>query len=141
VQHYGYKYDYAARFIDHNHCLGAMPSWLEALCDKLCNDKIFSIKPDQIIINEYMPGQGIAPHIDRISCFSDTIASLSLLSQCEMDFTDNTAHHAIMLYPRSLLILKNQARYIWHHGIKHRKSDGRMARTRRISLTFRKVVV
>ena len=88
-----------------------------------------------------MPGQGIAPHIDCIPCFSDTICSLSLGSSCVMELTNNEVKRSIMLKPRSLLILKNDARYKWKHGIAPRKSDNKIARNRRISLTFRKVIL
>jgi len=39
-----------------------------------------------MIANEYLPGQGISAHVDCVPCFSDRIASLSLLSPCEMVF-------------------------------------------------------
>lgn len=141
VQHYGYKYDYKSRVIDQSYSLGELPCWLDILCNKLCDDHIFNGKPDQIIVNEYMPGQGIAPHIDCIPCFSDTICSLSLASPCVMDLIKQDINKAITLQPRSLLVFQNEARYQWHHGIQPRKSDNSVKRQRRISLTFRKVML
>jgi alkylated DNA repair dioxygenase AlkB len=41
---------------------------------------------DQLIINEYMPGQGINKHVDRIDIFENYICSLSLGSDCVMTF-------------------------------------------------------
>lgn len=41
---------------------------------------------DQLIINEYTPGQGINPHIDNPTLFSSPIVSLSLGSDCVMEF-------------------------------------------------------
>ena len=35
-------------------------------------------------VNEYLPGQGIAQHVDCVPCFGGTVASLSLLSPCTM---------------------------------------------------------
>src|SRR4051812_5243234 len=64
TQHYGYKYNYTSKSIDSSYYLGKMPYWLDALCNKLYADAIFIAKPDQVIINEYTPGQGIAAHID-----------------------------------------------------------------------------
>ncbi|KJW03265.1 putative alkylated DNA repair protein [Rickettsia endosymbiont of Ixodes pacificus] len=58
-----------------------------------------------------MPGQGIASHIDCIPCFSDTICSLSLSGGCVMELTNYKEKRFIALQPRSLLILKNEARY------------------------------
>jgi alkylated DNA repair dioxygenase AlkB len=141
TQHYGYKYDYKSRSIDQYHYLGLVPEWLDLLCDKLYNSKIFDQKPDQVIVNEYMPGQGIAPHIDCVPCFSDIICSLSLHSACVMDFSKGSIKHSMTLQPRSLLVLKSDARYQWRHAIAPRKSDNKIARSRRVSLTFRKVIL
>ena len=42
--------------------------------------------PDQLIVNEYQPGQGISAHIDCEPCFKNTIVTVSLGSVYEMDF-------------------------------------------------------
>lgn len=141
TQHYGYKYDYTSKSIDPSYYLDIIPAWLNTLCDQLYNEGIFEAKPDQVIVNEYMPGQGIAAHIDCIPCFSNTICSLSLASHCMMDFINSDIKHSIMLESRSLLILQDDARYKWKHGISPRKSDNGTKRQRRISLTFRKILM
>lgn len=142
TQHYGYKYDYTAKFIDPSYHLGDIPDWINELCYQLCSKSIFIAKPDQVIINEYTPGQGIVSHIDCVPCFGGTICSLSLASGCIMDLTnDSGTKKAIYLERRSLLILQGDARYKWKHGIAARKSDNGVKRQRRISLTFRKVIV
>lgn len=141
TQHYGYKYDYTARSLDASYYLGVMPYWIDELCSKLHRDAIFNKKPDQVIINEYMPGQGIASHIDCVPCFENSICSLSLVSGYIMDLTNDNVKKSIYLEPRSLLILKGDARYKWKHGIAARKSDNGVKRQRRISLTFRKVIL
>ena len=103
---------------------------------------------DQVIVNEYEPGQGISNHIDCEPCFQGTIVSLSLGSGCFMDFTnkfDKTKKIPVWLAPRSIVILKDEARYEWLHGIAARKSDKlngyKHDRRRRVSLTFRKVII
>ncbi len=58
-----------------------------------------------------------------------------------MELTNDKTKHAILLKPRSLLVFKNEARYKWQHGIAARKSDNKIIRNRRISLTFRKVIL
>lgn len=141
TQHYGYKYDYTARSVNASYYLGGMPYWVDELCSKLRSDRIFIEKPDQVIINEYIPGQGIAIHIDCVPCFTGTICSLSLESGCVMDLSWGDIKRCINLEPRSLLILKDDARYKWKHGIAVRKSDNGVRRQRRISLTFRKVIL
>lgn len=141
TQHYGYKYDYSARFIDSSYYIGEIPDWIDKLCHRLYSECIFMDKPDQVIINEYIPGQGIAPHIDCVQCFTDTICSLSLSSGCAMDLSNGNIKKSIYLDSRSLLILKGDARYKWKHEIKKRKNDSGLKRQRRISLTFRKVIL
>lgn len=153
VQHYGYKYDYKARKVSRDMRIDDLPEWLEKLSEKLHEDGHMPEVADQVIINEYMPGQGIAAHIDCEPCFKDTIASLSLGSGCVMDFTnkdDKTKKIPVWLASRSLIVLKDDARYKWLHGIAPRKTDPRNAdmqdgkrqeRGRRISLTFRKVII
>ena len=87
VQHYGYKYDYKARKVNLNMRIGKLPEWLKRLSEKLHEDGHMPEVADQVIVNEYKSGQGIAGHIDCEPCFEDTIASLSLGSGCVMDFT------------------------------------------------------
>lgn len=146
VQHYGYRYDYKARSVAPESRLGPLPEWLSPYCDHLCADGFFPQLPDQVIVNEYQPGQGIAPHIDCVPCFTDTIASLSLGSSCVMEFThvETREEIPVLLEPRSLVVLTGDARYRWQHAIPHRKTDrynGHIfQRGRRLSLTFRKVI-
>jgi alkylated DNA repair dioxygenase AlkB len=147
VQHYGYRYDYTARQVTADLYLGALPNWLQSLATRLHYEGLFATPPDQVIVNEYQPSQGIAPHVDCIPCFGDTIASLSLDSGCLMDFThSNTAQKTSLFLPsRSLLMLQGDARYHWQHGIAKRKSDVvdgvKIQRGRRVSLTFRNVTL
>ena len=146
VQHFGYKYDYKARTVNNDAYLGPLPDWLSLLCQKLC-DGIFSSTPDQVIVNEYLPGQGISAHIDCVPCFADTIASLSLGSSCSMEFANSKTGEkkSFILEERSLIVLSGLARYEWQHAIPGRKSDIingiKTERGRRVSLTFRNVVL
>lgn len=143
VQHYGYKYDYTSNIIDKNINLGDIPDWLSLLSKRLFAEEIFKRAPDQIIINEYLPGQGIRPHTDCIPCFEETICSLSLLSPCLMELAKNEEKTSIYLENRSLLILSGPARFQWEHGISNRKYDiingEKILRNRRVSITFRKI--
>ncbi len=143
VQHYGYKYNYTARKITSDHYIGTIPDWLLSICKKLLEDKIFKIIPDQVIINEYLPGQGISPHIDCIPCFAEVICSLSLISLCVMEFI-REEKIPMLLEPRSLVILSSESRYHWKHGIAARQVDIhagiKIPRQRRLSITFRKII-
>ena len=141
VQHYGYRYDYKARKVDASMYLGPLPSWAQVLAARVLHDGhvIF----DQVIVNEYEPGQGIDRHVDCLPCFEDTIVSLSLGSACVMKFTHPAVGGVcdIVLEPRSLLVLQGPARREWRHEIPRRKTDrlgGAVTpRARRVSLTFR----
>src|SRR5687767_14725387 len=79
---------------------------------------------DQMLVNEYLPGQGIALHRDYLP-FDRTVVSLSLLAPCVMDFRDDrsSGRESLLLEPRSLLVLSDEARFQWQHGIARRKND------------------
>lgn len=147
VQHYGYKYDYKARTVNDDEYLGSLPDWQLPLCHELHRKQLFSSVPDQVIINEYMPGQGISAHVDCVPCFSDTIASLSLGSSAIMQFANPVTGEKkdVFLEERSLAVFADEARYEWTHCIPARKSDKvdgfKIERGRRVSLTFRKVIL
>ena len=155
VQHYGFKYDYKARKIDSSMHLGPLPDWLipfeERVRDKTAEllnvDHVF----DQAIINEYEPGQGISPHVDCEPCFGEVVATLSLNSDAQMDFSRPTLGEKIskLLETNRLAILTGQVRHEWQHSIPARKSDpadtsfnrGVNKRKRRVSVTFRSVLL
>lgn len=146
VQHYGWRYDYRARSVQAKSKLGPIPAWLEEECDRLSGDGWFEAAPDQVIANEYLPGQGIAAHVDCVPCFGPVIASLTLGAQCEMVFAKraDAEKRTCILAPRGLLVLSGPARFDWTHAIPPRKSDlvdgRRMRRARRVSLTYRSVI-
>lgn len=147
VQHYGYRYDYKARQARREDYLGPLPDLFQHLAERLTSEGHFQSVPDQVIINEYQPGQGISAHVDCLPCFGETIASLSLLSACVMRFASqrSSRHKDILLQPDSLLVMAGEARHDWSHAIPARKTDlvegQKSQRTRRISLTFRQMRV
>jgi alkylated DNA repair dioxygenase AlkB len=147
VQHYGYIYDYRKRTVEKEMYLGGLPEWGQRLAEQFQNAGFTSWRADQVIVNEYFPGQGIAAHIDCEPCFEDTIFSLSLGSACVMDFTrvSDNYHEPLLLERGSLLVMAEESRYDWKHGIAARKSDAWQGKTlergRRLSLTFRKVIL
>ena len=134
VQHYGKEYVYTTRTLRD---AAPIPDIFRELAAWL------AIRADQIIVNKYEPGQGIAPHIDNLSLFGDTVSSLSLGSATAMEFTRGRDRREIILRPRSLLTLTGAARYQWTHSIPRRKADavnGRVwFRETRISITFRTI--
>ena len=152
VMHFGYKYDYTSRRLDETARIGPLPEWLAQLSNTVHEVASTEAKqlldPDQpfeqAIINEYLPGQGIAPHIDR-DCFGPLVATVSLGSAVNMDFCcDSTGdEHVQRLVPRSLVLLYDDARLKWRHGIAKRHSDTwnrqKIKRQRRVSITFRTI--
>ena len=134
VQHYGYLYDYRSTTV--NKSLDPIPDWLDPIHDRLIKEEII-VKPfEQLIINEYLPGQGIGKHSDS-PVFGNTIISLSLGSPCQMIFKSKISDEEpikINLQPRTLLMMQGPARYQWTHQIPGTKRDRHGTR---ISLTFR----
>lgn len=141
TQQYGYKYDYGARRLTD---APTIPAFLIDQICRLIDDGLMISVPDQCIINEYTPGQGISPHIDHPLLFDDEIASISLGSPCIMEFNiDGDAEERIYLRRRSLLVMKGEARSKYKHSIPARTYDCidgvRYKRETRISITFRTI--
>ncbi len=133
TQHYGWRYDYTDRGV--REPAAPIPSeFLEAIG----YDDV-----DQIIVNEYQPGQGISTHIDRTDAFGGSIVVLSLLSTVPMVFALGDQQNTAWLERRSIAIMTMEARYEWTHCIPARKSDEkdgvRVARQRRVSITYRQL--
>lgn len=146
VQHYGYQYDYKSGLLASSNYLGALPNWLQNIASRLEGDRLTANIPDQVIINEYQPGQGIINHLDCIPCFGKIIITLSLASPCLMNFThaQTSEQLPLLLLPGSLIVMQKAARYEWQHGIAAQTKDNyqgkEITRTRRVSLTFREVL-
>ena len=149
VQHYGWRYDYKARQIDPSMRLGPLPGWAKDVARRLFSDGYLPQLPDQVIVNEYRGNQGISRHVDSQS-FADGIATISLLESWEMVFREKGTRRKVgqVLDRRSVAVMKGDARYRWTHEIPQRKFEtrkdngsARVPRGRRISLTFRKVIV
>ena len=157
VQHYGWKYDYASRFVTDDMQIGPLPSFIRDIALRLRDRGWFQRTPDQVIVNEYDPAkkQGIAPHVDR-ECFGPTVATLSLGDAWPMQFAATNRYRRpgaqegakderveLVLDVGSILVLRGDSRSKWTHGIAARRTDNpgpnRRARRRRVSVTFRTV--
>jgi alkylated DNA repair dioxygenase AlkB len=101
-----------------------IPLWGRRLAERLFADGVTDTPFDQMLVNEYLPGQGIALHRDH-EPFGRTVVSLSLLSPCVMDFRHRPTgrRERLLLEARSLLVLSDGARWDWEHGIAARKKD------------------
>ncbi|RWS28086.1 hypothetical protein B4U80_00034, partial [Leptotrombidium deliense] len=123
-----------------------LPIWLEIYCKKLAVANVFDGHiPNHILINEYLPGQGIMPHEDG-SLFYPTVATVNLGSHSVVNFykkgetqelvpdyltEDNAGDYmnnkqilfSLLVQPRSLLILKEDAYKNYMHGIQEISKD------------------
>ena len=156
VQHYGYRYNYSTRKVEvcdtgilDKLCLPLMKyNWTYSeLYDGSMDVEEYNdgcIHPNQVIVNEYNPGEGISAHVDA-DCFGDRIVVLSLGSGTVLRFThvDTGEEESYYIPPRSLLIMEGDARTKWKHEIPKRRSDmvdGKfIPRERRVSITYRTV--
>ncbi|OCB87225.1 hypothetical protein A7U60_g5742 [Sanghuangporus baumii] len=98
----------------------------------------------QAILNHYMPGEGIAPHVDLLNRYGDGIVGVSLHDGTVMDFSKMSNSDAqsilhngsgrdlrdraresynVYLPERSVFVLTGEARYKWTHGIARRSED------------------
>ena len=148
VQHYGWRYDYKARTITPDMYLGPLPDWITSIAKRLHDEtKLFDRIPEQVIVNEYEPGQGIALHADK-DCFGEAVATISLCDDWEMKFRPVKGiadeDKTILLQRGSALILTGESRFLWMHGIDKRKRErdeySQRERRRRVSVTFRTVI-
>ncbi|XP_026479271.1 alkylated DNA repair protein alkB homolog 8-like [Ctenocephalides felis] len=126
VKHYGFEFYYDTNNVDRNKPLEEkIPEQCDIIWERLKEMKIdVPHKVDQLTVNMYKPGQGIPPHVDTHSAFESPIYSLSLGSDVVMEFRNNlNQHYSVHLPQRSLLIMDNESRYNWTHGITPRTMD------------------
>ena len=129
VKHYGYEFSYVTNDIDPETPLEeGIPDLCQAMARRALAAGHTDVEPDQLTVNRYLPGQGIPAHVDTHHCCTRTILSLSLGSGVVMNFkrTETGADSAavpVWLPPRSLLVMSDEARYAWSHGITPRHYD------------------
>ena len=147
VAHFGFKYRYPASGIDVDNPISS-PVWMVELSKKVeehikCKNGLLS----QLTVNEYQPGQGIAPHFDCFDTIGEPLCTVSLGCDAAMSFNnpDTQMTVEILLRRRSIAILTGDSRYVWTHAIPKRKTDAfqkkgkPISRGTRLSLTLRNV--
>jgi alkylated DNA repair dioxygenase AlkB len=145
LQYYGYRNELEAPYSLIKFPV-AMPPLMQKLSQNLVEQKIVSLQPDQVIINEYTPGEGIRPHKDR-NYFENQICGVNLGSDCIMRFAKVSGGDVVdvEIPRRSVYVMQDEARYKWNHSIPPRKKDivdGNVKhRERRLSITYRKVIM
>ena len=141
IRFYGHLYDHAKGCL---YRIGLLPAWAASLAERLTHDRLMPYVADQLIVTEYDPGEGIRPHIDA-PLFADVIVGVTLGSTCVMEFLrQGHATEEVLLEPGSAVVFAGDARQEWQHAIPARTSDDwrgrRLRRSRRVSLTFRKML-
>ena len=134
-----------------------LPPYLAKLGSKLTSIGLFTQQQpsNHVLINEYVPGQGIMAHTDG-PAYMPVAAIVSLHSSVLFDLhRDGVVVASLWAVPGSLIVLRNDAYQLFHHGIAARKTDyvdhdvvlnknlapphtSVVARQRRVSLTFRR---
>ncbi|KAJ8725229.1 hypothetical protein PYW07_016187 [Mythimna separata] len=157
VRHFGYEFRYGSNDVDlNNPLIEKIPEECDVLWKRLKEQGLDVGVPDQLTVNKYSPGQGIPSHVDKHSPFGDTILSVSLGSNVVMDWKHHSGKYVpTIVQARSLLVMQDEARYDWQHGIQPRNWDpvienrvensrnikvitsDTVPRDTRISLTFR----
>ena len=82
---------------------------------------------NQMIVNQYEPGEGLAPHVD-LHAFADGVAVVSLRSTVVMDMypprgSSCCSSTPVWLRPGDVMFLSRAARWEWSHGIAARVAD------------------
>ncbi|KAL4237620.1 Alpha-ketoglutarate-dependent dioxygenase alkB 6 [Mactra antiquata] len=120
-----------------------LPEWLKVYTKKISSMGIFDEKEaNHVLVNEYLPGQGIMPHEDG-PLFYPTVSTISLGSHTVLDFysplQDSTKEDgdlvsssssyesrymcSVLLQPRSLILVRDDMYKVNLHGIAERKED------------------
>lgn len=112
------------------------PKWLDDVCLKVKVLGVFGdCTPNHVLVNEYMPGQGIFPHTDGPLYFP-VVTTISLGSHTLLDFyrpiitdteektsLESRYHCSILLEPRSLVMVTGEMYTRYLHGIAERDAD------------------
>ncbi|XP_050421535.1 alpha-ketoglutarate-dependent dioxygenase alkB homolog 6 [Adelges cooleyi] len=113
-----------------------IPDWLNGFVKQIDRLGVFpsTNQPNHVLVNEYLPGQGIMPHLDG-SLFYPTVTTISCGSHTILNFYAapkqdggngtllNKKVYSIYLERRSLLILRESMYNDYLHGIEEIKED------------------
>jgi len=121
-----------------------VPSLFQVLAQRLFDEGLVLAVPDHVLLNEYLPGQGIAAHLDEMPHPESQVVTISLLDTYPMEFAKigGKEIYEVRLERRSVAVMSGPSRTEWTHEIVKRKADviqggGRRVRGRRISITYR----
>nr|XP_022903801.1 alpha-ketoglutarate-dependent dioxygenase alkB homolog 6 [Onthophagus taurus] len=105
-----------------------IPSWLDVYLDRVSKLNVFNgQRANHVLINEYLPGQGIMPHLDG-SLFYPTITTITCGSHGILEFLDDYYGSRIpicslLLERYSLVILQGEMYGKYLHCINEVEED------------------
>ncbi|XP_014253969.1 alpha-ketoglutarate-dependent dioxygenase alkB homolog 6 [Cimex lectularius] len=110
-----------------------LPDWLKFYVDRVNELGVFgnNIKANHVLVNEYLPGQGIMPHEDgplfyptivTINCGSHTVLKFQKKRHDE-DKKESEKPISMFLEPRSLIIVKDSMYQNYLHSIEEIYED------------------
>jgi alkylated DNA repair dioxygenase AlkB len=139
VIHYGWSYPYNGGKLEQT---TPIPDMIKPIMAKLSSiEQLKDFKPNQVIVNEYKPGQGIAFHTDDMVKSGPIIVCITVGDGAEMEFSrQGMDNYKVYTEPGSLYIMSGESRNKWKHCMRRRKSDGRRPRGTRVSITFREAI-
>ena len=131
VAHFGYYYSYDRTGLKE---APPIPLDLKKLAsveriNKLINLDINSF--DQVIINEYNPGQQIAYHTDHTKLFGPVISCITIGQSVPIYFRLGSEEKELLIEEGSMYIMTEDARYKWQHSLKNNSTGTRYSITYR----------
>lgn len=135
VQHYGSETTFRSSERDFKINLN-IPREFKKIIHHLRSFKILKTKPNQANVYSYRPGEGIHQHFDHQTHFENEIVMISLTGTGTLRFTNPTdgSTYDVNVLPGTAVIIRDDARYVWKHGIPSCLNS-------RVSLVFRRVIV
>lgn len=113
-----------------------LPEWLLVFTERIGKLGLFGGKqPNHVLVNEYLPGQGIMPHLDgplfyptvtTISCGSHTVLNFCSPRQSDeavVQSVDDLKVASLLLERRSLVVLQDDMYTKYLHGIAEVRCD------------------
>ena len=115
-----------------------LPLFSKPLVARIRNDVAADFNPVELCNLEYVPerGSSIDPHLDDSWLWGERLVTLNLLAATILTFTSShtsTEVH-VPLPRRSLVVVRDHARYHWQHAIKRRH-----ILSRRLAITLREL--
>ncbi|XP_072932952.1 alpha-ketoglutarate-dependent dioxygenase alkB homolog 6 [Epargyreus clarus] len=108
-----------------------IPPWLDTYLNRIHGLNLMGgNKPNHVLVNEYLSGQGILPHLDG-SLFYPTITTISVGSHIVLKFLEPSSEEnmslkpvfSFLLEPRSLLVLQDKLFSHYLHCIEEIHED------------------